>query len=98
MNHGQLSSNLPWPLAANKWATTINKVLAEPILSGLQIDDIVLTSGVTKQINHLLQRLPQGWFIVDQNAAASIFRAAPYNIYTLALQSSANVTISIWVY
>lgn len=98
MSQGQLSSNLPWDLAANKWATTINRVLAVPIVNGYQLDDIVLTSGVTKQINHLLQRRQQGWFIVDQNAAASVFRTAPFNALTLSLQSNADVTISIWVY
>ncbi len=98
MSSGQLSSNLPWELASNKWATTLNVLLGEPILQGYQLDNIVLISGVTQQINHLLQRQQQGWFIVDQNAAASVFRTSPFNRLTLSLQSNANVTISIWVY
>ena len=95
---GSLSSNLPWTLANPKWAATINPVLANPLVQGQQIDSIILVSGKTKVINHGLQQLPQGWFLVDNIANAVVWRTSSFTATTLTLESSANTTISIWVY
>jgi hypothetical protein len=95
---GNLSPKLDWELANPKWAATINPILALPILNGTMIDTINLTSGVPLAINHLLQRNPQGWFLVDNTANASVWRTQPFNKNTLTLQSSATTTISIWVF
>jgi len=93
-----LSTNLPWSLANPKWASEINPILALPILKGNQIDSIVLVANKPSAINHKLQRLPQGWFLVDNKASATIWRAAAYTTTTITLEASANTTISIWVY
>lgn len=93
-----LSPKLPWELANPKWAAEINPILALPVLAGNQINSIVLTATTPKAINHLLQRMPQGWFVVDKNASAVIWRSSPWTTTTLTLESSANVTINIWVY
>lgn len=94
----QLSTKLPWELAQTKWASSLNPILALPILSGNQIDNITLTASTPKVINHLLQRMPQGWFVVDNTANAVIWRTAAFNDLTITLESSANTVISIWVY
>jgi hypothetical protein len=94
----QLSTKLPWDLANTKWAATINPVLAIPFLDGLQIDDIILAATTPKAINHLLQRKLQGWFLMDNQANAVIWRTAAFNDLTLTLESNANTTISIWVF
>ncbi len=94
----QLSTKLTWDLANTKWAGTLNPVLAIPFLSGIQINSVNLVASVPLAINHLLQRLPQGWFLTDNTANAVVWRAAPFNQYTLTLESSADTTISFWVF
>lgn len=81
----------------NVWAAQLNPILVIPILSGLQLTNVSLASGVNN-INHLLSRLQQGWFLTDQQGGASIYRSKPFNPTTLTLTSDAVVTVSIWVY
>ena len=94
----QLSTKLPWDLAQTKWAATLNPVIAVPMLSGNQIDSIVMVSGIPQAINHLLQRKMQGWFLTDNTANANVWRTQPFNDTTITLQASANTNISIWVF
>lgn len=94
----QISPKLPWDLAQTKWAAIINPVLAIPFLSGVQISNVNLTANTPLAINHLLQRMPQGWFLTDNNANAVVWRAAAFNNLTITLESSANTTISFWVF
>lgn len=94
----KLSTKLPWDLASPRWASEINPIIALPILQGIQIDGISLTASVPKVINHLLQRMPQGWFLVDNTADANVWRSAAFSKLSLTLESSADTTISIWVF
>lgn len=94
----QLSTKLPWDLANTKWAATLNPVLALPILNGVQLNDIVLAANVPLTINHLLQRMPQGWMVTDNTADTAIWRTMPFNKLTITLESSADTTISVWVF
>lgn len=94
----QLSTKLPWELAQTKWPATLNPVLALPILSGNQINNIQLTVSVPLVINHLLQRNPQGWIITDNTASATVWRTMAFNPLTITLEASADTTISIWVF
>lgn len=94
----QLSTKLPWDLAQTKWASTLNPLLAIPMLSGIQLDDIVLAATTPKTINHLLQKMPQGWFVLDNNANAVIWRTKAFNDLTITLEASAAATISIWIF
>lgn len=95
---GFLSSKLPWDLAQTKWSATLNPIIALPILAGLQIDGINLKANKPQAINHLLQRIPQGWFVVDNTANTSIWRTQGFNPLTITLESSADTTISIWIF
>jgi hypothetical protein len=56
-----------------------------------------LINGTTI-INHGLGKMQQGWFIVDINGAATIYRSQPLNDKTLILNSSAAVIVSIGVF
>lgn len=94
----QLSSKLPWELAQTKWSSTINPFLALPILNGNQITSIDLVATTPKPINHLLGRMPQGWILTDNTANAVIWRAQDFNQFSIVLESSANTTISFWVF
>lgn len=79
------------------WKANITPAIQSPILQGHQLNDIKLVVG-SNTINHKLQRMQQGWFVVDQNGSASIYRSAPLNATTLALTSNAAVTVSLWVF
>ncbi len=95
---GLLSTRLPWDLAQPKWAANINPILSLPILQGVQISNVALVANTPKVINHLLQRLPQGWILTDNTAQATIWRTAAFNNLTLTLEADANTTISFWVF
>ncbi len=81
----------------NRWATILSPWLGNPMSKGIFLKDVALINGVTT-INHLLQRKQQGYFITDQNAAASIYRSQPFNGLTLTLTSNAAVTVSLFVF
>lgn len=87
------------PQTQQVWASTLNPVIANPIINGLQLSNIPLASGATT-INHFLGRNMQGWFVTDIDGVATIYKpkTAPFNSKTLTLVSSAAVTANIWVY
>lgn len=80
-----------------RWASIINPVIACPMAQVLILKDIELITGANS-INHLLGRVQQGWFIVDIDGTATIYRSAPFNDRSLNLTSSAGVTISLGVF
>lgn len=92
-----LSSKLDWEKANPLWAATLNPVIANPLLQGNLIQNIALING-NNIINHGLNRMQIGWFIVDQNATALFYRIASFNSKTLNLNSSGAVTVSLWVF
>lgn len=82
------------------WASLINPVLSAPILQGLMLKNVALTTGDTS-INHLLGRTLQGWVITRKRAAASIYDKQDSNGMadkTLVLTSDADVTVDLWVF
>ena len=80
-----------------KWASEINPVLANPLNGVTILKNISLINGTTI-VNHLLQQVQQGWFLIDIQGAATIYRNAAFNNLTLSLHSNADVTVSIGVY
>lgn len=92
-----LSTNLPWNLANPRWASEINPILGLPILQGNMVEGIKLIANTAQVINHGLQRQPQGWFLTDNNADATLWRSA-WNTLTITLTGSANATVNIWVF
>lgn len=100
----QVASRLPQQLPLEqlqpKWAAILNPVIANPITSGLQLDNIELTIG-NNVINHKLGRKLQGYMIVRKNGQAGIFDTQGSNQMpqlTLNLTSDADVLVSLWVY
>ena len=94
-----LSTRLPFDQLLTKWSSELNPLLANPLNNSQILENVVLIDG-TNVINHKLGRVMQGWFIIDQNAAASIYRVptSPFNNLTLTLSSSAAVTVNIGVF
>lgn len=93
-----LSPKLPWELAQTKWSGTLNPIISLPIIQGNMITGISLVANTPQVINHLLQRMQIGWFLTDNTANTAVWRAAAFNTLTITLESSANTTISIWVF
>lgn len=84
-------------LLQKQWTSQLNPLLANPLTQGSLLPNIKLVNGPTT-FNHYLGRQMQGWFLVDQNAYASIYRSEPLNSQTLTLNSSEPVTVSLWVF
>lgn len=74
----------------------IGPILKSPLIDGVQINGVVLSTSPTS-VQHLLKRVPQGWFIVDSNAAATVYRT-DWDLNKVILIASAPVTVSIWIY
>lgn len=92
--------NQNFMLMQTKWAPILNPLLALPQSSGVLLKSVRLINGTT-QVNHLLGRKLQGWQIVRQRAAASIYDAQDANQtpeLTLSLVSSALVTVDLFVF
>lgn len=85
-------------LLQNRWKAIIDPVLVLPMLNGVAINGISLTASTPLAIPTTLNRMQQGWFIIDNNANANVWRTAAFNDLTLTLEASANTTISIWVF
>ncbi len=98
MNLPYFQSNVqPLSLMQTNWRATLNPIIALPILNGVALTNVALIDGATI-INTLLARMQQGWLITDINAAATVYRSAPFNNLTLTLTASAACTVSLWVY
>jgi hypothetical protein len=91
------SSSRELSMLQTQWSSQLNPVLAQPQIQGIQLNDVALVVGANT-INHLLGRKPQGWYIVDINGAATVYRSAPMNALTLTITSNAAVSVSIFVY
>lgn len=87
-------------LMQNSWKSSIDPVLASPSNSSVILKGITLVVG-SNSINTTLGRTLQGWSIVRQRAAASIYDNQDNNpnpTLTLLLISSAAVTVDIEVF
>jgi hypothetical protein len=96
----QLPQKLPIDLMQQRWASQLNPVLANLLVQGQLLPNIVLLSGANV-INHKLGRDLIGWFITRKNDAANIYDTQDINQMpdlTLNLTSDMTVKISVWVF
>ena len=94
------SDEQPMTLMQTAWASKLNPVLANAITQGLLLKSVVLLAGAN-QINHKLGRALQGWLIVRSRSLASVYDLQDGNktpTLTLSLQSSATVTVDLYVF
>ncbi len=97
---GSLSSNLPWELANNKWAASLNPVIANPLVNGQIIPNVALISG-RNVINHKLQRKLQGYLVILNSASATFYDGQATNQMPdliLILYASGATTVSLYVF
>lgn len=71
-----------------------------PILDGITIENISLSSSGANTINHKLGRKIKGWIITKIQANANVWESStqPLPSSTLVLETSANCTISLYVF
>lgn len=84
-------------LMQTQWKSQLDPIIANPLLDGVHVKNVSLNVG-DNQINIRLDRMMQGWFLTDQDAAASIYRSQPINSSTLTLFSDAAVKVSLWIF
>lgn len=73
-------------------------LIKNPLLDGIILSNVELTTG-DNDISHKLGRKLQGWVIVDRDANANIYRKTSSTpTLTLKLNSSATVTVSLYVF
>lgn len=80
-----------------RWKSILDAILGLPQSQAILLKGVALINGTTI-VSHKLGRVPQGWIVVDANAAATIYRSADFNETTLALTSNAAVTVTLEVF
>ena len=94
------SDDKDFQLMQNSWGSILNPLVSNPTLKNLVLKNILLTTG-SNVVNHKLGRKLQGWKIVRQRSAASLYDDQDNNSsadLTLLLVSSANVSVDIEVF
>ena len=80
---------------------SINPVVNKAIIDGELLEDLDITTGQANLVNHRLDRPLVGWIAVRKSANAVLWDEQATNEddrRTLDLRSSANVTVSLWVF
>ena len=81
-------------------ATAFDGIQKSEIINGVLLKDVALINGAT-EVAHKLGRELRGWIVVGQSASASIWDSQATHTRkrkTLMLNSSAAVTVSLWVF
>lgn len=95
------TQNKDLSLMQTKWKSVLDKLIANPLVQGLIINDIQIVSGHPNSINHMLGRALVGWLPISQDAQAELWDSQSTNQtpkLTLLLNSSADVTVSLYVF
>ena len=92
-------------LALRKLYATIalinGRLLTTSATANGQSVPLVLTAGKDNAVQHSLGRPARGWFVVNANAAATLYQSASTNPapnQQILLVTSATVTVSLWVF
>jgi len=80
---------------------SVNPLLNNPLLDGVLLEEVVLLTG-DNVVNHTLGRPLIGWIVTRRRASATIYDNQDANTgtpnLTLVLNSSANVTVDLYVF
>lgn len=82
-------------------ALVLQDVRSRTLIDGRLIEGLALTSGAVNVVNHFLDRPPRGYHVVRASAAASVWDTQDDNVTparNLNLWTSADVTVSLWVF
>lgn len=76
-----------------------NAIQTKQILDGRLIENVAIVTGTAKEIDHGLQKPVRGWIVIDKNAQATVWStASDLPNRTLILNTSADVTVSLWIF
>ena len=75
----------------------IGPIIDKPIVDGVLLKSIALTTGSIDIVSHKLGRTPLGYIIVKRSADSTIWESET-NKRSINLNCSADVTVSIWVF
>lgn len=84
----------------SNFAAVLDPIASRPITQGAILKGVVLAAGTTG-VSHGLGKAPQGWIVIRQRAAASIYDTQDTNSIpglTLDLVSSAAVIVDLYVF
>jgi hypothetical protein len=73
----------------------VNKIEKNTILDKVTYSGVVINGSAT--LEHKLKRVPTGYLIIQQNANAQIWNGAITDT-SIVLNSSSNVTVSIYIF
>ena len=92
-------------LALRKLFSTISilngRLIETSAIANGQSAPLVLTAGKDNVVQHTLGRPAKGWFVVNANAAATVYQSKstnPVPNQQILLVTSATVTVSLWVF
>lgn len=72
-----------------------------PLIDGVLLTNISVPTGSTIQVSHKLGRELIGWLVVRNRSQATVWDSQDANVFkqkTLALNSSANTVVDLWVF
>jgi hypothetical protein len=72
-----------------------------PMLSGVLVEDVILTALQPNLIDHGLGRKPFGYFVVKSNAGATVYTAdvdPSLASRVMDVRTTADAVVSIWVF
>lgn len=93
-----LPLQLPWEQSRTLWSQELQPTLDCPIIQGNALTSISFEAATDKTISHGLNRVPQGWIVIDKTGNADIWRSGEWTSNTITLKANVAVTASIWVY
>jgi hypothetical protein len=100
MSLPNINNDASLALILQRWQTILNPIVDAPTSKPSILKSVSLASG-SNTINHLLGRSLQGWAIVRQRAAATVYDtqdANPTPALTLNLTASAPVVVDLLVF
>lgn len=91
------SNDLSFNRLESSFVNFAQKLSKTPILNGLLIEDVSITTAQT-EIQHNLGRDLVGWIVVDKDTDGRVWRVDSGNANVLKLDCSADMIISLWVF
>lgn len=78
--------------------SALKPLFISPIVNGVLVQNITLSSTASTQFEHFLKRQPIGYIIIDRTSTDAVYRTA-WDVNTISLRAAANSpTISLWIF
>lgn len=76
----------------------LETIRRKEILDGRRIKDVYVDSSTPTEVAHGLGRPLIGWLVISKNANANLWQTTSDEESILTLNTSADVTVSLWVF